>query len=361
MVGKLKSRYTPLSVAVFLVGGVLLFRFAFLPQTGVIVEKGILGGPSPSQSLVPTAQGAELGGDVVLDSATLKDQGLAILNSDAGAGSGSMAPQDVSEDMLNNEGAIQDPGQPIGPSIDRSGLVSYTVQPGDNLSKIASYFGISVQTVLDANPGVKASSLKAGEKLQILPITGVIYEAKTGDTLASIATAFGISQDKITQFNPSVNFGTLEAGQSVVIPGGTDISSNPLVTGGSALPNFDRNFIMPAAGYNWGILHHENAVDIANSCGTPIVAAADGVVIPDPQIADTPGGWNGGYGNFVLLEHSFGNDVETRYAHLEKILVQVGDYVTQGQEIGLMGETGDATGCHLHFEVLGAHNPFAKN
>ena len=263
--------------------------------------------------------------------------------------------------MLDNEGSIQDPGQPIGPSVDRSGLVAYTVRSGDSLSKIASYFGISVQTIVDANPGIRASSLKVGENLQILPTTGVIYHAKSGDTLASIATAFGIPQDKITQFNPSVNFGTLEAGQSVVIPGGTDIATNPLVTGGNSLPNFDRNFIVPATGYNWGILHHENAVDVANSCGTPVVAAAAGVVIPDPEISDAPDGWNGGYGNFVLLEHSFGNDVKTRYAHLEKILVQVGDYVTQGQEIGLMGETGDATGCHLHFEVLGAHNPFAKN
>jgi murein DD-endopeptidase MepM/ murein hydrolase activator NlpD len=359
MGGKLKSRYKPLSVAVFLVGVVLLFRFAFLPQTGVIVEKGVLGGPSPS--LLPTAQGAELDSDMVLDSAALKDQGLALLSSDAGTGAGDVAAQDISPDMLNSEGAIQDPGQPIGPSVDRSGLVAYTVRSGDNLSKIASYFGISVQTILDANPGVKASSLSVGETLQILPTSGVTYETKAGDTLASIATAFGISQDKITQFNPSVNFGALESGQSIIIPGGTDIASNPLVTGGSSLPNFNRDFIMPTTGYNWGILHHENAVDIANSCGTPVVAAAAGVVIPDPEISDTFGGWNGGYGNFVLIEHSFGNDVETRYAHLEKILVNTGDYVTQGQEIGLMGETGDATGCHLHFEVLGAQNPFAKS
>lgn len=340
-------------MAVFLVGVVLFFRFAFLPQTGVIVEKGVLGGPGPSPALISVAQGAE--------SATVSDQGSVILTTDTGGGSGDISSQVLSEDVLNNEGTIEDPGQPIGPSVDRSGLVAYSVRSGDNLSKIASYFGISVKTILDVNPGLKVGSLKTGESLRILPTSGVIYEAKTGDTLASIATMFGIPQDKITQFNPSVNFGTLDAGQSVVIPGGTDMLSNPLSTGTNSLPNFDRNFIMPAVGYDWGILHHENAVDIANSCGTPVVAAATGVVVPDSQIADTLGGWNGGYGNFVLIEHAFGNDVETRYAHLEKTLVQVGDYVTQGQEIGLMGETGDATGCHVHFEVLGAHNPFAKS
>ena len=353
MVGKLKSRYKPLSVAVFLVGVVVLFRFAFLPQTGIIVEKGVLGGPGPSPSLVSVAQGA--------GSATLKDEDSAIVLSDGGTGSGDIVPQAVSADTFNNAGAIEDPGQPIGPSVDRSGLVTYTVRSGDNLSKVASYFGISVQTVLDANPNVRAGALKAGTKLNILPTSGVIYAAKAGDTLASIATNFGIPQDKITQFNPSVNFASLDAGQSVIIPGGTDMVSNPLSSGASALPNFDKNFIMPASGYNWGILHHENAVDVANSCGTSVVAAATGIVVPDPQISDTPGGWNGGYGNFVLIEHPFGNNIETRYAHLEKSLVQVGDYVTQGQEIGLMGETGDATGCHVHFEVLGAHNPFAKS
>jgi LysM repeat protein len=354
MVEKLKSRYKPLSVAVFLIGVVLLSRFAFLPQTGIIVEKGVLGGPSPSpaSSLFATAQGAEV------DSAAVVDNGLTLLSSD-GSNLGEVASINLSADMLNS-GTIQDPGQPIGPSIDRSGPISYTVRSGDNLSKIASYFGISVQTILNANPGVKASSLKAGTTLQILPTTGVMYTLQGGDTLASIATAFGIPQDKITQFNPSVNFGTIEPGQPIVIPGGTDIASNPLVTGGTSLPNFNKNLIMPTTGYNWGILHHENAVDIANSCGTPVVAAASGVVIPDPEIADAPGGWNAGYGDFVLIEHAFGNNIETRYAHLEKTLVQVGDYVTQGQEIGLMGQTGDATGCHLHFEVLGARNPFVK-
>lgn len=128
----------------------------------------------------------------------------------------------------------------------------------------------------------------------------------------------------------------------------------------AALPDLNADFVMPTHGHDWGILHNYNAIDIANSCGTPIVAAADGLVVPDRNIPDVLGGWNGGYGNFILIEHPFGNNVFTRYAHLEKMTVQIGDYVKQGQEIGLMGETGDATGCHLHFEVIGAENPFAK-
>ena len=127
-----------------------------------------------------------------------------------------------------------------------------------------------------------------------------------------------------------------------------------------ALPNWNGNFIMPTVGYDWGILHNYNAVDIANACGTPVVAAADGLVVPDKNIPDVLGAWNDGYGDFILMEHAFGNNVSTRYAHLEKILVHIGDFVKQGQTIGLMGDTGDSTGCHLHFEVIGAQNPFVK-
>lgn len=123
----------------------------------------------------------------------------------------------------------------------------------------------------------------------------------------------------------------------------------------------DGYFVSPAQGFNFGKIHNNNAVDIANSCGTIVVASADGLVIPDKNYPDGKNGWNGGYGGFVLLDHPSG--VKTRYAHLEKVLVDAGDFVRQGQKLGLMGSTGNVhgvTGCHLHFEVLGAKNPFAR-
>jgi murein DD-endopeptidase MepM/ murein hydrolase activator NlpD len=110
-------------------------------------------------------------------------------------------------------------------------------------------------------------------------------------------------------------------------------------------------YSMPTTGKNWGILHGHNGVDIANSCGTAVKAAADGVV------TEIGHGWNGGYGNDVILKHDNGTD--TLYAHFQSVSVSVGDEVEQGELLGQMGKTGEATGCHLHFEVHRAKNPFA--
>lgn len=125
-----------------------------------------------------------------------------------------------------------------------------------------------------------------------------------------------------------------------------------------SLPNFNSYFIMPAHGYDEGVLGNDNSVEIENSCGTAVIAAAGGVVVPDNNIENTANGWNDGYGTFVLVEHPFGNEIFTRYAHLTQTSVSVGDYVKQGQQIGLIGQTGNANTCELGFEVIGAKNPF---
>lgn len=84
-----------------------------------------------------------------------------------------------------------------------------------------------------------------------------------------------------------------------------------------------------------------SGVDFAASIGTPLYATADGVV--------TSAGWGSGYGRLVKIQHEFG--VETRYAHMSKIRVKVGQRVSRGQHIGDMGASGRVTGVHLHYEV----------
>lgn len=111
-------------------------------------------------------------------------------------------------------------------------------------------------------------------------------------------------------------------------------------------------FLRPiSGGYKSQGIHDRNAVDLAIECGRPVMAAATGTV----QAVGTRG-LNGGYGRYVIIEHERG--ILTLYAHLSQVLVTVGQYVEQGFPIGLVGTTGNSTGCHLHFEVRGAKNPF---
>ena len=92
-------------------------------------------------------------------------------------------------------------------------------------------------------------------------------------------------------------------------------------------------------GPRWGRMH--NGTDFAGPIGTPIYATADGVV--------THAGWASGYGRLIKIRHDFG--IETRYAHLNAMDVQVGQRVSRGERIGAMGNSGRATGPHLHYEV----------
>ncbi len=102
------------------------------------------------------------------------------------------------------------------------------------------------------------------------------------------------------------------------------------------------------AGFGWrhdpllpGRWEFHKGIDIANSIGTPVYAAASGKVVWT--------GWNGGYGKTIIIDH--GNGIKTLYAHLYKIEVKIGQEVKKGQEIAKMGSTGRSTGPHLHFEV----------
>ena len=98
-------------------------------------------------------------------------------------------------------------------------------------------------------------------------------------------------------------------------------------------------------GQRWGRMHE--GIDVASAYGTPILATADGVV--------THAGWSSGYGRLVKIRHDFG--IETRYAHMSKLRVKVGQRVSRGDRIGDMGNSGRSTGTHLHYEVRVSDKP----
>ncbi len=250
----------------------------------------------------------------------------------------------------------------------RNQIAEYTVQPGDLLSFIASDYGVSVNSIIWANKLKDSDSISPGQVLKIPPVSGVIHEVKDGDTIASIAKKYNASEERIRDFNALSEDGQLQLGDELIVPDGeikrvyigsksaipqygtTKVIANKRF---AYLPDLGDYYMIPTTGYDWGRIHGRNGVDMANACGTPIYAAADGAV----AIADSTG-WNGGFGKFIKLIHS--NGTETLYGHATKLLISQGESVARGQLIALMGTTGRSTGCHLHFEVHGARNPLAK-
>ncbi|HRY62857.1 MAG TPA: peptidoglycan DD-metalloendopeptidase family protein [Candidatus Paceibacterota bacterium] len=238
----------------------------------------------------------------------------------------------------------------------------YVVKKGDSLSSIAKMFGVSSKTIMWANDIANEKSLKLGQTLVILPISGVKHTIKKGDTVQSIAKTYGGDVEEILKYNYIDAKDKLVVGDTVIIPDGdikTVVSKSS--SGNSSrvaknLPSYAGYYIKPAVNVRRTQgLHGNNGIDFApysKTSGTePIYAAASGNVI----IART-GGWNGGYGNMIVISHS--NGTQTLYGHCYNIFVNQGEYVEQGQIIGFIGNTGKSTGPHLHFEVRGARNPF---
>lgn len=240
----------------------------------------------------------------------------------------------------------------------------YTVHAGDTLKQVSKMFSVSPNTILWANDIKSNQPLKEGQVLVILPISGVKYTVKKGDTLKSIAKAFKGDADEIQNFNDLEDNAKLAVGTQLIIPDG-EVSSAPVTkntskntktgrfaTGGSIGSDSNGYFSRPI---NGGIktqgLHGHNGIDLASYSGAPILAAADGEIL----IA-RGSGWNGGYGSYVVIKHP--NGMQTLYGHLNSVAVSVGQHVAKGQTIGGMGNTGDSTGTHLHFEVRGGRNPF---
>lgn len=270
--------------------------------------------------------------------------------------SGSFSGEGGINFIIVDSDALLNSGNPLSNVLPtRDGLLIYKVQSGDNLSKIAANFGISLNTIFWANPSVKARLLSPGQEIMILPVSGVLHQVQAGETLESIANLYSIDVQRILQLNLSARQ-ELVVGSNIIIPDAKPVQSSRLASLAS-LPDLSGYFAIPTTGWNWGRLHNYNAVDIANACGTPIYAAAEGLILESVS----NNGWNDGYGNYILIEHS--NGTFTKYSHNQRNVVSPGDYVLKGDSIGYIGNTGNVhgpTGCHLHFEVRNAKNPFAK-
>jgi murein DD-endopeptidase MepM/ murein hydrolase activator NlpD len=247
---------------------------------------------------------------------------------------------------------------------DGSGLLKkYKVKAGETLTGIAHHFGVAVKTILWANRLPAKSSVHAGQTLTIPPVDGVVVSVAEGDTLDSIAALYEVDPQTIYDLN-GLEDSNLVLGQTLILPGavGTTIPSQtvnkpkpPVSQSGGGGGNPD---VRPPATYGggkmtWPVVGGHNfisqyfhaghyAIDIAADYGSKVVAAAPGTVIFAGYKL------NGG-GYQVWIAH--GSGIFTTYNHMSAITVGTGQSVARGQQVGKVGQTGNATGPHCHFEV----------
>lgn len=238
----------------------------------------------------------------------------------------------------------------------RSETIEYKVESGDTLSSIAVKFGISADTIRWAN-NLTGDSIKPGQILEILPVSGVSYTVKSGDTLASVAKKFSAEQQPILDFpfNDVPDDLRLKIGQLLIIPDGSPAevkapkkAQPQFLAQGPSSPAFSApggaQFIWPTGGtltqyFSW----YHPAIDVANRAGPGIAASDGGTVL----VAGWPD--STGYGNRVVIDH--GNGYTSLYAHLSNVYVSAGQTISRGQLLGQMGSTGRSTGTHLHLEI----------
>ncbi|MWV58779.1 M23 family metallopeptidase [Rathayibacter sp. VKM Ac-2754] len=170
----------------------------------------------------------------------------------------------------------------------------------------------------------------AAARPQSFVAAGVVQQSVTRDAFAAEA------KPEVLVPTASLDSITATAGESTDAAAGVS-GTWVLPISGHISSGYGPRPDAPVAGVN---LFHKGT-DLAGACGTPVLAAASGTVEESM--------YSGSYGNWILLDN--GGGIETGYAHNTDLLVDVGDYVTAGQQIATRGSTGASTGCHLHFET----------
>ena len=264
------------------------------------------------------------------------------------------------------------------PTRSRVDVLVYTVEQGDSLFAIAETFGLKPETVLWGNFNTLADNphtLQPGQELNILPVNGTFHEWTEGESLLKVSEYYGVDPLDIIQY-PGNNINiydfdidnpTFIAGQQLIVPGGERelvdygppaiTRDNPAIAAtygpGHCGMIYTGNvgvgiFGWPTterwvAGYDYTPGANHSAIDIAGSIGNPVWATDNGVVVY--------AGWsNYGYGNLIVIDH--GGGWQTLYAHMNSINVGCGQSVNKGEGIGGLGNTGNSSGAHLHFEMI---------
>jgi murein DD-endopeptidase MepM/ murein hydrolase activator NlpD len=221
----------------------------------------------------------------------------------------------------------------------------YKLKKGDMIGILAQEYGLNQDTLISVNGIKNTRSIREGVMLKIPNQDGIAYTIKASDTLSGVAEKHGIDSEDILTANEYFS-ANLKEGDTIFIPG---VKLDP-----AALQEINGDlFIWPTvnryvtSAYGWRrspitqTRHFHAGIDIRGSIGAPVYAAMAG------RVSYT--GYDSVYGNHVVITHHSG--YRTLYGHLNVIRVKSGAYVSTGQRIGDVGNTGASTGPHLHFTV----------
>lgn len=223
----------------------------------------------------------------------------------------------------------------------------YTVKPGDNITRISKKFGLSnISTLIAVNNISNARRLQAGEVIKIPSTDGIVHVVKKNENLAGIASKYGVTVESLLDVN-DLSSDKLQIGQNIFIPGARlDTNSLKMALGELFKCPITAKWRLSSPYGNradpfTGVKKFHTGMDMAAPTGTPVKAALDGKVVAVS--------YNQVYGNYVIISHI--NGYQSLYAHLHTATVKAGQYLQQGQKLGLVGSTGYSTGPHLHFTV----------
>lgn len=227
-----------------------------------------------------------------------------------------------------------------------SRLQTHLIQEGDTLESIANQYEVLPQTLIYNNPELAEGSVKVGTEIIVPPINGMIVEVPTKANWRDLEASYGVRADLLFEVN-----GCQDLQREVFIPGivweTQDLSRFENYTGLTGYPLPEKAEVGLNYGWQEDYTQAENlfhsGVDLLAEIGTSVLAVEPGLVV----YAAT----EGNYGSLIVINH--GDGLQTRYAHLDRILVQAGQNVAPGEAIGTVGVSGkpDLNVSHLHFEV----------